>query len=156
MAGRRKTLRDLYTIDMFSDWTPPRVSVGYETGAIPGNRVGSRISRALGLALKDCGKGRAEIAHLMSERLDQKVTLAMLDAYAAEGKTGNNITVERFHALIHATGQLRLLGFLAEDFDMKVIPARFESVIELALLEDHEVELETRKKLLRAKIGGTR
>ena len=148
--------RDEFTLDLFKDWVPPRVSVGYEPGAFPGSRLASRISRAIARAMGDCGKTRPEIAALMSERLGQKVTGTMLEAYASEAKTGNNITVERFVALIHATGKTELLGFLAEGFDMAVIPKRFENVIELALIEDHQRMVETRKKTLQLQIRGSK
>ena len=148
--------RDEFTLDLFKDWVPPRVSVGFEPGAFPGSRLASRISRAIARAMADCGKSRVEIAALMSERLGQKVTGTMLEAYASEAKTGNNITVERFVALIHATGKTELLGFLAESFDMAVIPKRFENVIELALIEDHQRMVETRKKTLQLQIRGSK
>lgn len=151
-----KTPRDPFTPDMFVDWKPPRVSVGFEPGTISGNRLSSRISRAIAKALKDCGKDRTTIAGLMSERLGQKVTVATLEAYASEAKTGNNITVERFIALVEATGKIELLGFLAEDFDMAVVPRKFENVIELALIEDHERMIGSRKQTLRMKIRGTK
>ncbi|MEP2705236.1 MAG: hypothetical protein ABJQ71_01130 [Roseibium sp.] len=152
----RKTHRDPYTPDLFSDWKPPRVAVGFEPGTICGNRLSSRISRAIAKALKDCDKDRATIAGQMSERLGTKVTLATLDAYASEAKTGNNITVERFLALIHATGATELLGFIASDFDMAVVPRKYENVIELALIEDQQKTIELHKKNLQAKIRGAR
>ncbi|QDG79383.1 hypothetical protein FJ695_00250 [Labrenzia sp. PHM005] len=141
---------------MFNGWTPPRVSVGFEPGAIPGNRLSSRISRAIAKALKECGKDRTTIAGRMSEAIGHPVSVAMLDAYASEAKTDHNITVERFVALIKATGKTELLGFLAEDFDLAVIPRRFENVIELALIEDHQREVDQRRKTLEAKIRGAR
>jgi hypothetical protein len=130
------------------------VSVGFEPDAIQGNRLASRISRAVAKALKDCKMGRDEISAAMSDRLGHKVTVATLDAYASEAKVDNNITVERFVGLIHATGKTELLGFLADDFDLKVVPAKYENVIELALIEDHEKSLEQHKKTLQAKIRG--
>ncbi|MBO9419181.1 hypothetical protein J7481_06715 [Labrenzia sp. R4_2] len=144
--------RDPYTIDMFTGWTPPRVSVGFAPGSIPGKRLSSRISRAVAKALRESGKDRATIAGQMSERLGSPVSVAMLDAYAAESKTDHNISVERFIALIHATGKTELLGFLADEFDLAVIPKRYENVIELALIEDHKREIEGRARYLQAKI----
>lgn len=144
--------RDPFTIDMFTGWTPPRVSVGFEPGAIPGKRLSSRISRAVAKALRDSGKDRATIAGKMSERLGSGVSVSMLDAYASECKTDHNISAERLIALIHATGKTELLGFLADEFDLAVIPKRYENVIELALIEDHKREIEGRAKYLQAKI----
>ncbi|GGB55345.1 hypothetical protein GCM10011316_29250 [Roseibium aquae] len=144
--------RDPYTIDMFKGWTPPRVSVGFEPGSIPGKRLSSRISRAVAKALRESGKDRATIAGQMSQRLGSPVSVAMLDSYAAESKTDHNISVERLIALIHATGKTELLGFLADEFDLAVIPKRYENVIELALIEDHKREIEGRARYLQAKI----
>lgn len=144
--------RDDFTLDLFRDWKPPRVSVGFEPGAFPGSRLASRISRAIARALKDCGKDRQTVAAQMSERLGTKVSKQILEAYASEAKNQNNITLERFIALVHVTGKTELLGFLAEDFDMAVIPKRYENVIELALIEDHARMIETRKKTLQAEI----
>lgn len=146
--------RDPFTIDMFSGWTPPRVSVGFEPGAIPGKRLSSRISRAVAKALAECDKDRATIAGQMSERLGYPVSVSTLDAYASEAKLDHNITVERFMALIHATEKTALLGFLAEDFDLAVVPVKYENVIELALIEDHQRMVDGRRKLLEAKIRG--
>lgn len=144
--------RDPYTIDMFTGWTPPRVSVGFAPGSIPGKRMSSRISRAVAKALRESGKDRATIAGQMSEQLGSPVSVAMLDSYAAESKLDHNISVERFIALIHATGKTELLGFLADEFDLAVIPKRYENVIELALIEDHKREIEGRARYLQAKI----
>lgn len=152
----RRTPRDLFTIDMFNGWTPPRVSVGFEPGTISGNRLASRISRAIAKALKECGKDRVTIAGLMSDRLGHKVSKDILEAYASEAKTGNNITVERLIALIHATDKTELLGFIAEEFDMAVVPRKFENVIELALIEDHARAVESRMKTLQMKIRGSK
>lgn len=151
-----KTPRDQFTLDLFKDWIPPKVSVGFEPGAISGDRLASRISRAIAKALKECGKDRTTIAGLMSERLGYTVSVATLEAYASEAKAGNNITVERFIALIHATGKTELLGFIADDFNLAVIPRKFENVIQLALITDHETAIGQHKKLLEAKIRGAR
>ncbi|WP_417691518.1 hypothetical protein [Roseibium sp.] len=148
--------RDPFTIDMFSSWVPPRVSIGFEPGAIPGKRLSSRISRAVAKALLECDKDRATIAGQMSEQLGYGISVSTLDAYASEAKTDHNITVERLIALIHATGKTALLGFLAEDFDLAVVPRKYENVIELALIADHQLEIDGRRKLLEAKIRGAK
>lgn len=147
---RGRPPKDTVTPDLFN-WTPPKVAVGFEPNAIQGNRLSSRISRAVAKALKECGKSRNDVAAAMSERLGHKVTTATLDAYASEAKIDNNITVERYLALIHATGKTELLGFLADDFDLKVVAAKYENVITLALIEDHEEEVSKYKKALQAK-----
>ena len=147
-----RTLRDPYTLDLFKDLDLPKVSVGFAPGAISGSGLASRVSRAVARALKDCGKDRVTIAGLMSEQLGYPVSPTTLDAYASEAKHDHNITVERLIALVEATGKTELVGFLAEEFDLRVVPAKYENVIELALIEDKQLLLETRAKTLKAKI----
>lgn len=142
--------RDRLTPDLF-DWQPPRVAVGFAKEQLPGNRVASRISRAIALALKDCGKPRAEVARLMSVELGYPISEATLDAYASEAKEGHKISLERFIALVAATGCLDLLGFVAGIFEHVVVPERFASLIELHLIEEHEREIQRRKQAVEAR-----
>ncbi|WP_087587075.1 hypothetical protein [Nitratireductor soli] len=142
--------RDRMTLELF-DWEPPRVAVGFDKDQLPGNRIASRISRAVALALKECGKPRAEIAQMMSEELGYPISEATLDAYASEAKESHKISLERFIALIMATGCNDLLGFVAEFFDHVVVPERFGSLIELHLIEEHEREIQRRKQAVEAK-----
>lgn len=129
--------RDKHTDDLFN-WQPPRVAAGFEPEKLPGSRLASRISRAVALALKECGRSRAEVAAAMSAALGYAVSEAMLDAYASEAKEGHRITLDRFIALIEATGCTDLLGLVAEPFGHVVVPERFASLIELNLIEEHE------------------
>lgn len=142
--------RDRLTPDLF-EWQPPRVAVGFEPEQLAGNRLGSKISRAVALALKDCGKTRAEIAQQMSEELGYAVSADMLDAYASEAKESHRITLERFVALITVTGCLDLLGFVVGLFGHVVVPERYASLIELHLIEEHEREVARRKQAVEAK-----
>ena len=79
--SRGRPPKDTLTPDMFLDWIPPKVAVGFEPNAIQGDRLASRISRAVAKALKECDRTREEIASAMSDRLGHKVTAATLDAY---------------------------------------------------------------------------
>ena len=141
--------RDRFTADLF-DWQPPKVAVGFEAD-LSGNRLGSRISRAVSLALKECGKSRAEVAEAMSSELGYPVSADMLDAYASEAKESHRITLERFVALVTTTGCLDLLGFVAGLFDHVVVPGRYQSLIELHLIEEHEKDLARMKQTVEAK-----
>ena len=142
--------RDRMTLELF-DWEPPRVAVGFESEQLPGNRIASRISRAVALALKDCGKSRLDIAREMSKELGYPVSEATLDAYASEAKESHKISLERFIALIMATECHDLLGFVAGFFDHVVVPERYGSLIELHLIEEHEREVQRRKQAIEAK-----
>ncbi|MEP3260139.1 MAG: hypothetical protein ABJO06_21660 [Roseibium sp.] len=148
--------RDPMTPDLFTDYTPPEVALGFGDRVARGGDLASRISRAIGRALKDCGKDRETVAADMSARLGTPVSASVLDAYASEAKQTHNITVERFAAPIHATGQRQLMGFLGAEFDLAVVPSKYETVIQLALLNDHMAGVADYKKLLEARIKGAK
>lgn len=146
----RDRQRDRMTLELF-DWEPPRVAVGFDKEELPGNRIASRISRAIALALKECGKPRSDIARTMSEELGYPVSESTLDAYASEAKESHKISLERFIALIMATGCHDLLGFIAGFFEHVVVHERYASLIELHLIEEHEREIQRRKQAVEAK-----
>jgi len=110
--------------DLFR-WQPPKVAAGFEMGAIRGSRLASQISQAVGLALKECGLSRADVAARMGAELGYAVSENMLDNYASEGAEGHKITLERFIALILVTGCEDLLGFIADKFDKVVIERKY-------------------------------
>lgn len=140
---------DQDTLDLL-DWQPPRTVLGFPPEALAGDRLASKISRAVSLALKRSGRSRAEIATAMSDRLGQAISADMLDAYASEAKAGHQITLERFIALVEATGCSDLVGFVAEPFDLAVVPAKYAPLIELHLIEEHQFEIVRRKQNLEA------
>lgn len=145
-----KARGDSLTGDLLS-WQPEKVAVGFEAGAVRGNRMASRISQAVSLALKNCDRSRAEVARIMSADLGYTISETTLDAYASEAKETHKITLERFIALIEATGCHDLLGFVAEIFDHACVPQRFADLIELHQIEEHEREVLARKQALQAK-----
>jgi hypothetical protein len=71
------------------------------------------IAAKVGLALKGDSRGRHEIAGAMSALLDEPVSKAMLDAYAAESREAHNISGARLFALIAVTERFDLLDRLA-------------------------------------------
>lgn len=144
-----KVRGDLGTLDLL-DWQPPKTAVGFAPEKLAGNRLASRISRAVGLALKECGKSRTEIAEAIGISVD------MLDKYASEASETHKITLERFIALVEATGCHDLLGFVAEPFGFAVVPEKYATLIELHMLEEHEQEIARRKANLEVQFRGRR
>ena len=145
-----KARSDTLTGDLLS-WEPERVAVGFDAGQVRGSRMASRISQAVSLALRDCDRSRAEVARVMSADLGYPVSEATLDAYASEAKEAHKITLERFIALIEATGCHDLLGFVAEIFGFACVPQKYAEIIELHQIEEHEREVLARKQALQAK-----
>lgn len=149
------TRRDHLTPDLF-DWQPPKVAAGFAPAELAGNRLASKISRAVGLALKDSGRSRPEIAASMSAELGYTVSADMLDAYASEAKEGHRITLERYVALVTATGCTDLVGFVAELFDLVAVPSRYAALIELHLIEEHQRSVLRRKEAAEARWRASR
>lgn len=153
------TRRDDRTMDLLA-WEPPQVAVGYAgdvAGRGPiGNRIARLVSRALRDARDDKGVSRSEIAAAMSEDLGRPVSVAMLDKWSSEAAEEHRIPLEAFAALIRATGAMDLLGFLPSLFGFVVIPERYQPIVELHLIDEHEAEIRSRRDALTAKLRGAR
>lgn len=129
-------------------WTPPQAEMAFDERAVRGSTLAARISRAVAVALAECGKPRAAIAREMSAFLGEAVSAAMLDAYASVARDAHRISVPRLLALVHATGDRRLLQLLAGPMGWAVIEARHLPLIEVALIREHEDELRRRRDAL--------
>ncbi|MGR3760924.1 hypothetical protein ACUXV3_12460 [Roseobacteraceae bacterium NS-SX3] len=132
-------------MDMFTDWQPPEVSVRLPDEVATGGNLGSRIARAVARVLKACALSREEVAAAMSDYLGQEVSKNMLDAYASEAREDHKITFERMIALVAVTGEVGLIGFAAEMFDLVVVPEKYSDLIELHFIEEQERALAARK-----------
>lgn len=147
--------RDPFTLDMFTDWEPPEVSVRLPDEVATGGNLGSRIARAVGRVLKASELSREEIAAGMSEYLGQEVSKNMLDAYASEAREDHKISLERMIALVAVTGETGMIGFIADMFGLVVVPEKYSDLIELHFIEEQERSLAARKsaKLARWRAG---
>ena len=125
-------------------WEPPHASVAFEPALVRAHGVRESLCRAIAAALKDAasaGLSRADIAGAMGEFLGATISKAMLDAYASQAREGHTISLTRFVALLHATGDRRLLELLAEPLGWTVIERRYLPMIELAAVQARQDEL---------------
>lgn len=129
-------------------WTPAQAAMAFEERDVRGASIGARISRAVAVALAECGKTRRAIARAMTDYLGADVTQNMLDAYASVGRAEHNISLPRFMALVHATADRRLLELLAAPMGWAVIDRRHLALIEVAILREQEDKLRRRRKAL--------
>jgi hypothetical protein len=136
-------------------WTPPQAEMAFTEGDVRGSTVAARVSRAVAVALTECTKPRAAIAREMSRYLGEDVSPAMLDAYASVARQAHRISVPRLMALVHATGDRRLLQLLAAPMGWAVVEQRHLPLIEVALIREHEDELRRRRDALMRKARGT-
>lgn len=132
-------------------WTPPQAEMAFAEGDVRGATVAARMARAVSVAMQESGKPRAQIAREMSAYLGEPVSVAMLDAYASTAREAHRISLPRVLALLHATGDRRLLQMLAEPMGWAVIERRHLPLIEVALLREHEDELRRRREGLMRK-----
>jgi hypothetical protein len=128
--------RDPNTLDIFSDWTPPVVVERYEETRVRTATLRARIARAVSETLKDFDRSREDVALAMSEWLGEDVTKNMLDAYASEAREAHTIPYLRLLALVHATGDVRLLQLGAELFGHVVAHSRYLEWIEVGMEAD--------------------
>ncbi len=146
-----KARGDRLTGDLLA-WEPPKVAAGFADGAVRGSRIASQITQVVRLALE--GRDRAEVAQRMSDELGYPVSLHMIEKYASEAAEAHKIPLERFIALIEATGCIDALAFVAERVGHVVVPEKYAAIVELHLLEEHEKEIARRKQAALAKAKG--
>ncbi|MBM9400344.1 hypothetical protein JUN65_01890 [Gluconacetobacter azotocaptans] len=131
------------------DWMPPEPVVQFDERLIRANSFSGRLSRAISISLESCEAPREAIAARMSAMLERPVSINMLNAYASVMREGHQISVPRFDALVHATGDRRLLEFLAAPQGWAVIDRRYLPMIELAAVSEQKKELARREGVLR-------
>lgn len=134
------------------DWEPPQPIARFAPERVRGNTRQQQLARAIGAALRDAdekGLTREDIASRMSEFLGEKVSKNMLDAYASPARDEHVMNLPRFQALLHATGDRRLLELLAEPMGWSVVEKRHVALIELAAIQERQDELRRRADALR-------
>lgn len=141
-------------LDLLNDWTPPAATVRFDETRVRAAGLNAQISRVVAAALADAKPSREKIAKAMSEFLGESVTLNMLNAYASQAREGHAITLPRFMALVHATGDRRLLEWMAEPMRWAVIEDRYLPLIELAAVQERQRKLENAAKALRREAHG--
>jgi hypothetical protein len=130
------------------DWQPPQTVTRFDERQVRAATIQGRVCLAVSQALGDAGADRKAIAKKMSDYLGEDVTKNMLDAYASQARTDHTISMPRFIALIHATGDRRLLELVAEMFGWAVIPRKFLPLIELAAIREREDALREQRKAI--------
>lgn len=151
LSGRDPHVRDL------SAWETEPVTIGYGDDAAGRGPIANRIARLIARAMRDAKEadlGRSGVAQKMAAILDRPISVATLDKWASEAAEDHRIPLDAFVALVEATGQHKLLGFLPALFGFAVVPVRFVDMIELQQLQEHEEAVAARKAVLRAKLRG--
>lgn len=131
---------DTSTTDLF-DWQPPEIVPAYPAEKVRAVTMRGRMAKAVSVSLRECGLERAEVARRMTAHLGEAVSENMLDNYASEARSDTIIPIMRLLALIHVTGDLRLLQVLADQFSQVVVDKRYVSIIRAQHLREKSLEL---------------
>lgn len=123
-------------------WEPADPVVAFEPQTVRAASLAASMAKAVSASLKQCGRSREQVAERMSGYLDETVSDHMLNAYASEARGEHIINVVRFIALIEATGDRRLLEFIAELFGWAVIEQRYLPAIKLAQRLEKRAEMD--------------
>lgn len=129
-------------------WTPPQAEMAFDGNDVRSATPGGRISRAVAMALRDCGRPRTEVAAAMSAFLGERVSPNMIDAYASVARGLHQISLTRFMALVHVTRDRRLLQMLADEMGWAVVERRHLPLIQVAAIREREDALKAERKAL--------
>ncbi len=124
---------DHLTGDLLS-WSPPEVVKRFDDQRIKTANMRARIARAVSETLTESELSREEIAEHMAVFLGEECSKNMLDAYASEAREDHTIPYLRLIALVHTTGDVRLLQIGAELFGHLVVDNKFMKFIELGMM----------------------
>ena len=136
--------------DLF-DWKPPEPVARFDAHAVRAADLKAVISRAVAATLRDTELPRDVIARRMSVYLGERISRYALDAYASQGRTDRPISVPRFCALIHVTGDRRLLQVVADLFGWVAVESSCLTMIELAAITRQRQLLARQARVLSAK-----
>lgn len=136
-----KARGDNHTLDLLS-WEPAAVVERYDEERVRASSLRARIAKAVSETLKEATAPREEIAMHMSHWLGEEVSKNMLDAYASEAREEQTISFLRLLALVHVTGDVRLLQLGAEMFGHSVIDDKYLAWVEIGQLADTKNEIE--------------
>ena len=131
-------------------WTPPEPVLRFAEADVRAPNVTAVLARAVSASLQ--GHDRGAVADGMGDFLGARVSRAMLDAYASQARADHAISAPRFWALVHATGDRRLLELMAARQDWAVVERRHLPLIELASLREHQDDLERHEAALRRRV----
>jgi hypothetical protein len=143
MRKRRSSLSDG---QMAFSWDVPAAA------AEPGDLAGfaAMLSASVARMLREDARSRADIAGKMSVLLAEDVTLAMIDAYASEARTGHNIPAARWWALVAVTGRFDVADAVATRTGARVISGEEIRATELGHLQAQIEEMQARMRALKS------
>jgi hypothetical protein len=129
-------------------WQAPQPVVRHDPHSVRAKSVAARVCQAISATLRESDVPREVVARRMGEFLGRPVSKHMLDAYASQAREEHAISLPRFIALAHATGDRRLLQAVADLFGWAVIESRYLPMIELAAVNEQRQLLARHARVL--------
>lgn len=151
---RAVTIRHPGQSDLLS-WKAPDAAPAFDRYRVRAATLEAVLARAVGETLRMSELSRREIALRMGAFLGETVSENVLNAYASPARAGHTISLPRFLALLHVTGDARLLNAIAEPAGFAAVDRRFLTLIELASLREHEDQVARQRKHLQARARAT-
>jgi hypothetical protein len=127
---------------MFTDWQPPEVVQRFDDVRVRAASLRQKIAMGVAETLLASAIDRDTTASAMADWLGEDVSKNLLDAYASQARGDHVISLPRLIALIHATGDLRILQMIAEMFGHSVVEDRFLPWIEVGQLAEKKDEFD--------------
>lgn len=136
-------------LDLLLDWEPEEIVQRYDDQQVRAATLHGKIAKAVAETLRECSKDRTEVAKAMSAFLGVKVTLNMVNAYAAQSRPDQAISFERVIALVHATGDVRLLQLAAGLFEHSVVHDKYLPWVQVGQISSAKDGLDEQLRLAR-------
>jgi hypothetical protein len=129
--------KDAGTLDLFRDTQPAPVVERFAEERVRAASHAARVARAVSEALRDCDFDREAVAKEMSAYLGERVSKAMLEAYASQARETHTIPAHRLIALAVVTGSAKLINALLEGTGLIAVEGKYEALIERERLKEH-------------------
>lgn len=110
------------------------------------------VSAIVGRIVREDPRPQTELAALVSDVLGEDVSSAMLYAYAAEAKSGHNISATRLLALIVATRRPDALDAIAQQIGCRVLDGEEFKLAQLGHVEAEIQRLSALRRDLRSDV----
>lgn len=120
--------RDTHTIDLFSEFEPKPVVARFAEDKVRAWTPARRLSRAIAATLDEAAASREKLADALSEQIGERVSKAMLDAYASPEKP-HAISAVRLAGLAMVTEDVRALNTLLAEAGLIVVEAKYEALL---------------------------
>jgi hypothetical protein len=114
--------------------------------------IDAQIRRAMKEAIRNCDKSRVIIAAEITELVGVNISEHQLNAWTAASKNDYKMPIAYAAAFCEVTGDIRLVGILAQALGVKVVESRDILWLKYAQVREYEKRLKMKKRFLERKL----